>query len=152
MRERLLARHFLGRFLDNDLVSPNADRHESVSMVAAALISSGLFLAVMLSLKYLFTPFQSPAMTAILSLDDIFFYSTASMSVMALVAVAEWNALSLDARDGAILGPLPVPLAAVVRAKIAAVGLLAVTFALAFNLAPSIVHPVLMVANLRIGL
>ena len=59
-------------------------------------------------MKYLFSPIQSPAETALVALDDVSLMSGLSMIVMALVAVAEWDALSLDARDTAILGPLPV--------------------------------------------
>ena len=35
---RLLRHHFLRRFLDNDLISPNADRHEVLVLLAAALV------------------------------------------------------------------------------------------------------------------
>jgi hypothetical protein len=70
MRERLLTRHFLQRFLDNDLISPHADRHETLAVAAAALVTSGLFVSVLLSMKYLFRPFQSPGWTAVVALDD----------------------------------------------------------------------------------
>ncbi len=152
MRDRLLTRHFLQRFLDNDLISPNADRHETLSIVCAALISASLFATVLLSLKYLFQPFQSPGRTAIVALDDRFLYISWSMTIMGLVAVATWDALALDHRDAAILGPLPVPRGAIVRAKLAAVLLFSTTFTVALNLAPSILHPFLMVAELPVGL
>ena len=47
------------------------------------------------------------------------------MLVMALAAVAQWDALALDARDTAVLGLLPIPKAVIVRAKFAAIALLA---------------------------
>lgn len=150
MRERLLARHFLRRFLDNDILSPHADRHESLSVIAAALISSGLFVTVLLSIKYLFAPFQSPALTAVIALNDTFLYMAWSMTVMALVAVAEWDALSLDVRDTAILGPLPIPRGHIVRAKVAALAIFASGFAVALNFGPSVLHPVLLVGKLRV--
>ena len=32
-RERLLTQHFLQRFLENDLLSPDADHHDAIAMV-----------------------------------------------------------------------------------------------------------------------
>jgi hypothetical protein len=49
-----------------------------------------------------------------------FLFSAWSMTVMALVAVSVWDALSLDHRDTEILGPLPVPRGVIRRAKISA--------------------------------
>ena len=45
------------------------------------------------------------------------------MLVMALAAVAQWDALALDARDTAVLGLLPIPKSVIVRAKLAATAL-----------------------------
>jgi hypothetical protein len=152
MRNPLLTRHFLQRFLDNDLISPDADRHEVLSVACATLVTSGLFASVYMSVKYLFRPFQSPGWTAVAALDDHFLFVAWSMIVMALVAVAAWDALALDSRDASILGPLPIPRAQVVRAKLEAVALFALGFALALNLVPGVVHPLLMVAKLPAGL
>lgn len=151
MRDHVLTRHFLQRFLDNDLISPDADRHQILAVVCAALITSGLFVTVLLSLKYLFRPFQSPGWTAVVALDDRFLYIACSMIVMALVAVAEWDALVLDARDTSILGPLPIPRGVIVRAKLAALVLFATAFAVALNLVPSVLHPSLLATKLPVG-
>jgi len=136
MHDRLLIRHFLQRFLDNDLISPDADRHETLTVACSALVSTGLFITVLLSMKYLFMPFQSPGRTAILALDDRLFYCACSMVVTVLVGVATWDALALDGRDAAILGPLPVRRSVLVRTKLAAVVIVALGFALALNLVP----------------
>ena len=87
MRERLLIRHFLQRFLDHDLISPHADRHEVLTITCATLVVSSLFLAVLLAVKYQFNLFLPPGLTAILALDDRFLFISASMIVMGLVAV-----------------------------------------------------------------
>ena len=50
MRERLLTQHFVRRFLENDLVSPDADRHEVLSLVGAGLLSSTMFITIGLAL------------------------------------------------------------------------------------------------------
>ena len=100
MRRRLLVAHFLRRFLDNDLISPQADRHQALAVLVAALLTAGTFLTVLVSIKYLFRPLQSRGWTLIASLDDTFLWSGLSSIVMALVALASWDALSLDARLG----------------------------------------------------
>ena len=51
VRRRRLVEHFLRRFLDNDLISPDADRHEAIAVTLAALVSSGLFLTVLCSIS-----------------------------------------------------------------------------------------------------
>ena len=116
MREQLLTRHFLQRCLENDLVSPDSDRHDVLALVFSILLASTLFITVALSLKFMFMPLQSPGRTAVLATDDRMFFLTCSMIVMALVAVASWDALSLDPRDSSILGPLPVAHGVIVRA------------------------------------
>ena len=68
-----------------------------------------------------------PGIVSLSSLDDRFLFTSASMLVMALVAVAQWDALALDARDTAVLGVLPIPRAVIVRAKFIAIAVLAVS-------------------------
>ena len=152
MRERLLTQHFLQRFLENDLLSPDADRHDAIAMVCGALISLGLFIAILSPMKFLFMPFQSPGRTAILANSDRLMFVALAMIVMALVAVLTWDSLSLDPRDTSIFGPLPIERGVIVRAKLRAVGILASVFALAIGSFSSVFHPALMVAKLPIGL
>jgi hypothetical protein len=151
-RVALLTRHFLRRFADNDLISPHADRHEVLTAVVTAFITTGLFISVFLSVKFLFDAFQTPGRTSILVLDDRLFFLSCSMTLMALVAVAQWDALSLDTRDASILGPLPVPRGVLVRAKFAAVVVFAAGFDLGVSIFPSFVHPALVAAKLEIGI
>ena len=44
-RARLLARHFVARILDNDLVSPHADAHQGAALGLACLLSASTFIA-----------------------------------------------------------------------------------------------------------
>ena len=83
---RLLWHHFLRRSLDNDLISPNADRHEVLVLLAAALAVPGLFITVVLLGSKYVIGIPTPALTSIAALDDKFLYITASMLVMALMA------------------------------------------------------------------
>jgi hypothetical protein len=140
MRDRLLIRHFLWRFLEHDLISPNIDRHVVLSVIAAALVAASLFLVVLIAAPYQFFPYMPPGIVSIRALDEGFFFTSASMVVMALVAVAQWDALALDARDTSALGVLPIPRAAIVRTKFTAVALLAIGAAVAWNLAPTLLR------------
>lgn len=151
MPERLLRSHFIRRFLDNDLISPDADRHEMLATISAALIGGGLFITLMMSLKFLLQVFQSPARTAVPAMNDRFFFFGLSMTVMALGALASWNALSLDARDIAILGPLPIERRTIVRAKLASVAIVGAGAAAVLNAVTSVLYPVLVVAKLPVG-
>jgi hypothetical protein len=152
VRDRLLTQHFLQRFLENDLLSPDADRHDAIAMVCGGLLTLGLFLSIMIAMKFLFMPFQSPGRTALFAVGDRLTFIAISMIVMALVAVMTWDALSLDPRDTAIFGPLPIRRGVIVRAKLRAVAILAAGFALAISSLSSVFHPALMVAKLPIGL
>src|SRR5258708_4375912 len=151
MRDRLLTRLFLQRFVDNDLISPDADRHQTLAVVCSALVTSGLFVTVFLSLKFLFQPFESPGHTAIVALEDRVFYVAYSMILMALLAVATWDALALDWRDAAILGPLPVARTTVVKAKVVAVALFAGGCDVVLNMVSSILQPLPMASKLSLG-
>jgi hypothetical protein len=152
VRERLLTRHFLQRFLENDLLSPDADRHDAIALVCGALLSVGLFISILSPMKFLFMPFQSPGRTLVLAMGDRMLFVSLAMIVMSLVAVLTWDSLSLDPRDTAIFGPLPIRRGVIVRAKLRAVGILAATFAVALGSLSSVFHPSLMVAKLPIGL
>ena len=60
------------------------------------------------------TPFPMPALNAVGAIDDALLFVSVSMILLALVAVVAWDGLALDARDEAILGPLPIPRATIV--------------------------------------
>ena len=152
MRDRLLIRHFLWRFLDHDLISPNADRHVVLSALGGALVAISLFVAVLIATPYQFFPLMPAGIVALHWLDDRFLFTSASMLVMALVAVAQWDALALDSRDTAALGVLPIPPAVVVRTKFAAVALLGIGVAVAWNLAPTLLRFVAVPPGLGVNL
>ncbi len=147
---RLLARHFFRRFFDNDLISPQGDGHESVAFVLAAVAVPGLLVWTFLLLGYA-SPFASPGQRLLGSLDHKFLYIAASMIVLALVTFVEWDALALDARDLAVLGPLPIARRTLVVAKLSALVLFVSAFAGAANALPSLLYPGLVVATLRVS-
>lgn len=152
MRDRLLIRHFLWCFLEHDLISPNADRHVVLSAIGGALVAVSLFVALLTATPYQFFNAMPPGVLSLRSLDDRFLFTSASMLVMALVAVAQWDALALDARDTSALGLLSIPRAVIVRTKFMAVALLAAGGAIAWNVLPTLLRWVAVPAGLRVSI
>jgi hypothetical protein len=119
MQFRILVRHFVRRFIDNDLISAHSDRHESLAFFGATVIAAGMFASVLIGTNYLFGV-PSPGWVAVNAMYDLATIVSVCMIVVALTTIAQWDALSLDARDAAVLGPLPVAYRTIVRAKVAA--------------------------------
>ena len=153
MRDRLLIRHFLWRFMDHDLISPNADRRVALSAIGGTGIALSLFIAVLLALKYQFDSSMPapPGIASLNALDDRFLFTSTSMLVMAFAAVAEWDALALDARDTAVLGVLPIPRLVLARAKFIAVGVFALAVLVGWNLFPTLLRAVALPVKLPIS-
>lgn len=144
----LLTKLFLRQFLENDLISPEADRSQLLAVVGAIVVSLTLFISVFMSSGYL-GAFLTPGQAAVISLDDKFFYLALAMIVTALVAASQWDALAIDPRDAAILEPLPVRPGTIRRAKLSAVAILGAAVAIAVNAFPSLVFPWLLVISFR---
>ena len=135
-----LTRLFLKQFLENDLVSPDSDRAQLLAIVGAGVVSLTLFVSMFLSATYAMSRL-TPGEGAILTLNDKFFYVSLAMLLTALVAASQWDSLSLDQRDSAILDPLPVPPAIVRWSKLTAVAMLGAAAAIVINIFPSIIFP-----------
>src|SRR4029450_6838765 len=108
--------------------------------LGGALAPPSLFVAVLIAWKYQLAATLPPGLTSIWSLDDRFLFVTSSMLVMALAAVAEWDALVLDARAVAVLGVLPISRGAIVRTKCAATALFAAAVLAAWNVFPGLLR------------
>ena len=145
-----LTRHFLRRFLENDLISPEADRAQLLAVVGAALFSVTLLITLFMSFIYVGVA-RTPSQLALAALNDKYFYISLSMVVSALLAVTQWDSLVVDVRDAAILEPLPVRPTTIRRAKLAAVGILGVGAAVLVNVMPTIVFPWLLVFHTRLA-
>jgi hypothetical protein len=147
--DRPLTRLFLQRFIENDLISPDADRAQVLSQAFAAILTGGLFVSILLSLPYLGAPYPLVNRNAANMIRVQFLYAAWSSTVMALVAVAVWDAMALDRRDTEILGPLPLARGVIVRAKVSALIMFAAVFAAALNVLPAMIHPVSALSRLR---
>ena len=146
---RLLTRHFFRRLLDNDLISPHADRHESLAVQFAVLLSVAVFVTFFVSKAYLAAFIQLPGPTALSALSDRFLFISSSMAISALAALMVWDALALEPRDAAILGPLPIPAPTITRAKLAAALVFGTLFTIALNAVPSVLYPAFLTLNLH---
>jgi hypothetical protein len=136
----LLTKQFLRQFLENDLISPEADRTQLLAVVGALAVSLTLFISMFMSAKFI-GAFLTPGQAAVLTLDDKFFYLSLAMLVTALMAAVQWDALTIDPRDAAILEPLPISAGTIRRAKLTAVAVLGGAVAIGLNLFPSIIFP-----------
>src|SRR5262245_36479173 len=137
---RFLARLFLRRLLDNDLISPHADRHDSLAVVYAGVFSLAVFVTFFVSTPYLSSFIQLPGPTALSALPDRLLFISASMAICALAALLVWEALALESRDAAILGPLPIPPWTITRAKLLAVLVFGAALSVAVNAVPSVLY------------
>ena len=146
MRRRLLVRHFLNQFVENDF-APDVDRHQILAVAAATLITIPLFATIFMSVKYLMQPLQSPGWTEITTMGDQMIFCATSLLVSAAIATLEWDALALSPRDSVILGVLPLPREEIVRAKVQALVTFAAAFVISLNALPTLLHPPLTVAN-----
>ena len=75
MRDRELTRLFLRRFVENDLISPEADRVQVLSQVGGAIVTGALFVTTVFSLGYIDRPYALPAATAAQVLRVLFAWS-----------------------------------------------------------------------------
>jgi hypothetical protein len=150
--DTLLTRLFLRRFLENDLLSPDADRAQLVALLGATCFCSTLFVSVVRSSFRYVMGMLTPAQVAVASLDDKSFYIGLSMIVSALVAASQWDALAIEPRDAAILEPMPVTVSTIRRAKLRAIALLGASAALLLNLAPTLIFPLLLVVKQQVTL
>ena len=74
------------------------------------------------------------------------------MLIMALMAAVQWDALALDERDAAILGPLPVDTRDIGRAKLSALVIFVTAFAVLLNGVPSLLFPLLTVSHFHVNI
>jgi len=146
---RVILRLFLRRLIDNDVISPHADRHESLAVLCGLVVSLAIFVTFFISTDYLAAFIQLPGPTALSALSDRFLFFSASIAVSALAALMVWDALALEPRDAAILGPLPIRARTITRAKLAAALVFGTIFALALNGVPSVLYPVFLTLNMR---
>ena len=146
----VLFRHFLGGFLDNDLVAPVGDLHGPLSKAVAILALIGLLYPFKLLGTY-GRPFWDYASLDALSWADKCTFVLISLVVTGLLTVLEWDALRLDRRDCLALGPLPIRARTILSAKLAALGTFLLALSVPLTLLGGLTFPVIMHAGWRSG-
>ena len=143
---RCLTRHFARGFIENDLLAPDEGMQATLAPLLAAIAAPGLILPTVWLVSYGW-PFATAEEFGALVVRHELILLVFPMLVVGLVATLQWESLYPDARDRAVLGPLPVSTATLFCAKASALFLFVGLFALAANGLISISYP--LVANVR---
>ncbi len=142
-------RLFWQRFLDNDLIAPQAETRLALAPILALLAVPGVIFSLRSYGHYSFLwtrlghpvpPFPSDLSV---SWSDKFLFLYLSMILMGFITVLEWDTLFPDRRDYLILAPLPIRLRTLLTAKITALFLFLLVFTLALNGCSSVLFPLM---------
>jgi hypothetical protein len=147
---RELARHFFGRFFDNDLVAVNSDESDmraTVVNILAMLAAPGMLLPFLFMTKYSNMQRMPLYVRDLASLGEKEFFICFSMTVMGLVTVIEWDMLFPDRRDYANLTPLPIRLRTTFVAKVAALLAFLTIFSSVINAFSPVMFPAVVLQN-----
>ena len=147
---RELARHFFGRFFDNDLVAVNSDESDmraTVVNILAMLAAPGMLLPFLFMTKYSNMQRMPLYVRDLASLGEKEFFICFSMTVMGLVTVIEWDMMFPDRRDYANLTPLPIRLRTTFAAKIAALLAFLTIFSSVINAFSPVMFPAVVLQN-----
>ena len=146
----VLFRHFLGAFVDNDVIAPAGDLHGPLSKAVAMLALVGLLYPFKLLGTY-GRPFWDYAALDAVSWNDKSTFVLISLVLTGLLTVIEWDALRLDRRDSLALGALPIRAATILRAKLAALGTFLLALSIPLTLLGGLTFPIIMHAGWRSG-
>ena len=114
----LLARHFFGRFFDNEIVSQHGDMRTNVVQAFGLVATPGMFVPFYMIPQR--TRFDQPFLHNWILISDYYFFVLYSMVVMGFVMVFEWDAIFPDRKDYLILTPLPLSGGGIFAGKTAA--------------------------------
>jgi hypothetical protein len=136
---RLLVRHFLERFFNNDLVSADGETKARFLQVVYAIALPGLVVALFLFPLYhapLERPFWSQA-------SDHYFYVLYSFVAVGAVSIFAWDLLFPDLLDLFVLSSLPIAGARLFCSRIVAAVLFLSLFLLGSSALGAIFYPLL---------
>ena len=135
----VLFREFFSQFFTSETVSSDDQLRQTLVWVVVFLFLPGVMLMVQLLFEYAGVVIRAIKLQQFDRLDDTiewiaFLYITYSMVTVGFIAVVAWDGLTFDRRDAMVLGPLPLPGATIVTAKLAALGAFLLAAAAAVNL------------------
>jgi hypothetical protein len=148
---RILYRHFLGQFFENELISPQGEMRSGMVGVLALIATPGLLLPLAYFSKYspllAFVRQMRAVDRDLATYPDKMVFLTAAIVIPALAALMKWDTLFPTRTDHSILVPLPVRLPEIFLAKSAALFSFVLLFALAVNGAASILFPLVVMGD-----
>jgi hypothetical protein len=113
---RLLVRHFLERFFNNEMVASDGDAKKRLLQVMWAIALPSLVVAL-----FLFPPYHAPLTRPFWSqASDHYFYLLYSFVTMGIVSIFAWDLLFPDLLDLFVLSPLPIASRSLFLARIVA--------------------------------
>jgi hypothetical protein len=148
---RILYRHFLGQFFENELISPQGEMRSGMAGLLALVATPGLLLPLAFLGKYS-TLVAFVQRRLVVDRDgatypDKIVFLTAAIVIPALAALMKWDTLFPTRTDHAILVPLPVRLPEILLAKSAALFSFVLLFAVAVNGTASILFPLVVLGD-----
>jgi hypothetical protein len=142
---RVLVRHFLDRFFNNEMASADGDAKTRLVQAACAIGIPGLVVAM-----YLYPVYHLPRghvgrywgpRPYWSQVGDHYFYVVYSMVVMGLVTIFEWDLLFPDLLDVFVLSPLPTRTRKMLGARVAAILILLGAALFDSNFLPPLILP-----------
>lgn len=115
---RVLVRHFLDRFFNNEMASAGGDAKTRLVQAACTIGIPPFVIAL-----YLYTPYHTPHQVRPYwsQAGDHYFYAMYSMVAMGLVTIFEWDLLFPDLLDVIVLSPLPTRWRKMFAARVTAI-------------------------------
>ncbi len=146
-----LVAYFIKRIFASEDEQNDEEMSLGLGVVVALLASPGAFASIFLLTKYstLLQWIRGERHFDFLraSAGDEYFFVVLSMTITGLVMLMRWNKLFPDRRDFANLAPLPIPISHVFFANFAALGGLALVFAIDVNLFSCFIFPAFVTAS-----
>jgi len=147
----ILAGHFLGRYFENEMVAPAGELRAGIAGILGVVAVPGLMLPLILMEKYssfiVTYLLRRPVDRDLATLPDKYIFLALAFVVPGLAALLKWQTLFPDRQDHAILAPLPVRLHTIFLAKLAALAGFVLIFAVAVNLAGSLLFPLIVLGD-----
>ena len=136
---RLLVRHFLERFFNNDMVSADGETKARLLQAAYAIALPGIVVALFLAPLY-HAPLERPFWSQV---SDHYFYVLYSFVAVGVVTIFSWDLLFPDLLDLFVLSPLPIAGSRLFRSRIVAAVLFLGLFLVASSAPGVIFYPML---------
>ena len=136
---RVLVRHFLNRFFNNEMTSPDGEGMRRLIQVACAVGLPGFIMTI-----YLYPTYHLPRhhlRPYWLQVGDHYFYAVYSFVAMGIVTIFEWDFFFPHLLDTFVLTPLPIKNGWLFRARIAAIAIFVAGFLFDSNFLAPMVLP-----------